>query len=377
MRFFNGLLSGLALLLCALLCASPAWSQAKPPVRIAAVNPLSGAGAFDGQLALEGMQAMVAIINAQGGVLGGRMLELITYDDKGSPEEGVSAAKRAIEQDKVDLLVGGWFSAVALGQKEVTRDKIIHVVTSSQHPKVTEEGHKWLFRLNATSNMMSERYSKFICEHIKPKSVAFITISDDYGRLEYENYARLLGACGIQIKGNEYYNRTDNEFTTALTKIKSMGADAVYVAAINTSQGASIYRQLKQVGHRGAVIASAGNMNPKLVELSGASIEGVYSVSLFAPDSQRPMARKWMTQYAQMFKNEPSFIGALGAQSIELLAAAVNKAGDARNYAKIATVLRSQKWDTLLGDIGFDDKGQAAQAIYLVQVKDKKIIGVK
>ena len=377
MRFFNGFLSSFFLLISLAVNPLGAWAQAKPPVRIAAINPLSGAGAFDGQLALEGMQAMVAIINAQGGVLGGRLLELVTYDDKGTPEEGVSAAKRAIEQDKVDLLVGGWFSAVALGQKEVTRDKIIHIVTSSQHPKVTEEGHKLLFRLNATSSMMSERYSKFICEHIKPKSVAFITINDDYGRLEVENYTKLLGACGIEVKGNEFYNRTDNEFTTALTKIKSLGAEAIYVSAINTSQGATIYRQLKQVGHRGAVIASAGNMNPKLVELSGPSIEGVYSVSLFAPDSQRPMARKWMTQYAQMFKNEPSFIGALGAQSVELLAAAINKAGDARNYAKISATLRGQKWDTLLGDISFDDKGQAAQSIYLVQVKDKKIIGVK
>ena len=133
-------------LLCAALAVSTAgaWAQAKPPVRIAAINPLSGAGAFDGQLALEGMQAMVAIINANGGVLGGRQLQLVTYDDKGSPEEGVSAAKRAIEQDKVDLIVGGWFSAVALGQKEVTRDKIVHVVTSAQHPKVTDEGHNLL-----------------------------------------------------------------------------------------------------------------------------------------------------------------------------------------------------------------------------------------
>ena len=106
MRFFNGIFTGLALLF-SLVWTSHAWSQSKPPVRIAAINPLSGAGAFDGQLALEGMQAMVAIINAQGGVLGGRPLELLTYDDKGTPEEGVSAAKRAMEQDKVDLLVGG------------------------------------------------------------------------------------------------------------------------------------------------------------------------------------------------------------------------------------------------------------------------------
>src|SRR5258707_4780855 len=105
-----------------------ALAQDKPPVRIAAIAPLSGAGAFDGKVAVEGLDAMVAVINAQGGVLGGRKIELIKYDDKGTPEEGVSAAKRAIEQDNVDLIVGGWFSAVALSMKEVTRDKIISVM---------------------------------------------------------------------------------------------------------------------------------------------------------------------------------------------------------------------------------------------------------
>ena len=112
----------------AVLFSATAQAQ-QPPVKIAAIVPISGAGAFDGQLALEGMQAMAEVINAKGGVLGGRKLELVVYDDKGTPEEGVSAAKRAMEQDKVDLLVGGWFSAVALSMKEETRDKIISVMT--------------------------------------------------------------------------------------------------------------------------------------------------------------------------------------------------------------------------------------------------------
>ena len=115
----------------ALLSAAAVQAQ-QPPVKIAAIVPISGAGAFDGQLALEGMQAMAEVINAKGGVLGGRKLELVVYDDKGTPEEGVSAAKRAMEQDKVDLIVGGWFSAVALSMKEETRDKIISVMTSSR-----------------------------------------------------------------------------------------------------------------------------------------------------------------------------------------------------------------------------------------------------
>jgi len=351
-----------------------ALAQDKAPVRIAAIAPLSGPGAFDGQLAVEGMKAMAALINDKGGVLGGRKIELITYDDKGTPEEGVSAAKRAIDQDDVDLVVGGWFSAVALSMKEVTRDRIINVMTSSQHPKVTEEGHKYLFRLNATSNMMSERYSKFICDKMGIKSIAFITVNDDYGRLEVENYRKLLGQCGIEVLGNEFYNKTDTDFTTALTKLRSLKPDAIYVSAINTSQGATIYRQIRQTGYKGTIIASAGNMNPKLVELSGKALEGVYSVSLFAPDSENPMLQQWMKQYKSMFSNEPSFIGSLGAQAVEVLAGAVDEAGSARDYDKIAAALKGHPWKTLLGEITFTDKGQAMQNIYLIQVKDGQIV---
>lgn len=351
-----------------------AQAQPKPTVKIAAIVPLSGAGAFDGQLALEGMQAMTSIINAKGGILGGRQIELVTYDDKGLPEEGVSATKRAIEQDKVDAVVGGWFSAVGLAMKETTRDNMLNVMTSAQHPDITEKGHKYLVRLNATSTMMSDKYSKFICEKMKPKSVAFVTVNDDYGRLEVQNYTRLLAGCNIEVKGNEFYNRNDTDFTTVLTKLRSLSPDAIYVSAINTAQGATIYRQLKQTGFKGTIIASAGNMNPKLIELSGAALEGVYSISLFAPDAKNAMATQWINEYTKQFKNQPAFIGSLGAQAVELIADAMNKAGDARDYNKITAVLKGQKWNTVLGEMSIDDKGQAQQSLYLIQIRKGKIV---
>ncbi|MBW3096611.1 ABC transporter substrate-binding protein [Pseudohoeflea coraliihabitans] len=353
-----------------------AQAQDKEPVRIGTIAPLSGPGAFDGQLAVEGMEAMVEIVNENGGILDGRMIELVKYDDKGNPEEGVSAAKRAIEQDDVDAIVGGWFSSVALTMKEVTRDRIINVMTSTQHPNTTKEGHKYLFRLNATSVMMSETYAKFICDKMDIETIAFITINDDYGRLEVENYERLLDECGIEVLGNEFYNKDDTDFTTALTKLKALDSDAIYVSAINTAQGATIYRQIKQSGYKGTTIASAGNMNPKLVELSGPALEGVYSVSLFAPDSDSEKLKAWMEQYGEMFSNEPSFIGSLGAQAVELLAGAMDEAGSARDYDKIAEALRGHEWETILGTINFDEIGQAMQNIYLVQVKDGEITSV-
>ena len=355
--------------------ASAVFAQDNP-VRVAAIAPLSGPGAFDGQLAIEGMEAMVEIVNEEGGVLDGRMIELLIYDDKGNPEEGVSAAKRAIENDDVDIVVGGWFSSVALTMKEVTRDRILNIMTSSQHPDTTKEGHDLLFRLNATSTMMSDTYSDFICDKMDIDSIAFITINDDYGRLEAENYEKLLGECGIEFLGNEFYNKDDADFTTALTKLRALGPDAIYVSAINTAQGATIYRQIRQVGYQGTTIASAGNMNPKLVELSGPALEGVYSVSLFAPDSDDPELMAWVEQYNEMFDNEPSFIGSLGAQSIEVLAQAIDEAGTVRDYEKLAETIRGNEWNTLLGDITFDEIGQAQQNIYLIQIQEGKIQSV-
>jgi branched-chain amino acid transport system substrate-binding protein len=222
---------------------------------------------------------------------------------------------------------------------------------------------------------MSEKYSNFICNSIKPKSVAFITINDDYGRLEADNYKRLLGACGIELKGNEFYNRDDTDFTTALTKLKSLNSDAIYVSAINTSQGATIYRQIKQTGYKGTIIASAGNMNPKLVELSGPALNGVYCVSLYAPDANNPILKAWTTQYAKMFTNEPAFIGTLGAQAVEVIADGMDKAGSSTDDDKIAAALKSQNWPTLLGDVKFDATGQALQNIYLIQIVNGKIVG--
>lgn len=371
------LMAASAALMAGSLFAGVAQADDKAPVRIGAILPLSGAGAFDGQLAAEGMDAMVALINDKGGILEGRKIELVKYDDKGVPEEAVSAAKRAIEQDKVDAIVGGWFSAVALSLKEETRDKIITMMTSSQHPKVTEEGHKYNFRLNATSTMNSDTYSKFICDKMGLKTIAFITINDDYGRLEAQNYEKMLGECGIKTLGNEYYNRSDTDFTTALTKVRALKPDAIYVSAINTSQGATIYRQIRQVGYKGTIIASAGNMNPKLVELSGPALEGVYSVSLYAPDSDNPVLQDWVKQYKSTFKNEPAFIGSLGAQAVQLLADAMTKAGSANDNDKIAAALKDGQQETLLGAFEFNDNGQALQQAYLIRVVDGNITTVK
>ena len=98
-----------------------AGGQGKPPVKIAVIVPLSGPGAFDGQVHVDAARTVAKLMNAKGGVLGGRQIEILPYDDKAVPEEGVSATKRAIAEDHVDAIASLAPAASATEPKARTR----------------------------------------------------------------------------------------------------------------------------------------------------------------------------------------------------------------------------------------------------------------
>jgi branched-chain amino acid transport system substrate-binding protein len=227
--------------------------------------------------------------------------------------------------------------------------------------------------MNETTIMRGTNFSKFICENMGLKSVAILAINDDYGRSDAGNFEKYFAECGIEVKGTEFFQKTDADFTVQVTKLRGMQPDAIYVAANTISQGATIYRQLKQLGYKGTIIASGGNISPKLVELAGAALDGVFSTSPYIADLDEPLANRWKEDYGKTFKNEPSFVGALAGAGLEIVAKAMDKAGTATDYDKIAEAIRSQTWETVIGPVSFDEIGQASINSYIVQVKDGKI----
>lgn len=371
------LLSSVGLCLLAVITfASWSSAQGKPPVKIAIIVPLSGPGAFDGQVHVDAARTVAKLLNAKGGTLGGRPIAILPYDDKGVPEEGVSAAKRAIGEDKVDAIASSLNSTVALAMKEVTKDKILHVVMSAQHPNITKERHKWLFRINETNAVRADRFAKFICERLGVKTLSLMTLNDDYGRAEVAAYTPRWEKCGIKVVGNEFFERSDTDFTIQVTKVKGQKADGVYVIASQSAQGATIYRQIKQLGYPGKVIAAGGNMNPKLVELSGPSLEGVYSVVMFINTLSSPKAKEFITAYEADYKRPASHLEGLAAEAVQVIAMAMDKAGTSSDYDKISRTLHDNAWETVRGTVRFDEIGQATAPNFIVQVKNGQITKV-
>ncbi len=358
----------------ALLWHAPA--QAQDPVRIGVIMPLSGAAAFDGQTHVDAAKAMASVINARGGILGGRKLEIITYDDKASAEESVSAARRAIHNDKVDALATSMISTVALATKEITADKMLHVVVSAQHPKITEEGHKWLFRINETNQMRADKFSDFICNKSGIKRLSIIANNDDSGRLELGIYPPLFEKCGITITGTDLFERNANDFVSLATKVRSQRPDAVYVISSQTSQTAAIWTQLRQMGYRGRIVAG-GNLNPRLVELAGPAADNVIGVVMYVNTLDNPRSRAFVEAYESEYKRTASHIEGMAAVAIDVIATGMDRAGSTNNYDAIAAAIRSNPIDTIRGPVSFNDKGQADQTSFIVEVRNGKIYAVE
>src|SRR5436305_444134 len=92
--------------------ALPAFAQ--EPVKIGLVTALSGQSARAGEAITRGLQIAIDEINAKGGVLKGRKLELVRRDDEATPAKGVTAARELFFKEKVAVLIGGLDSPVAL-----------------------------------------------------------------------------------------------------------------------------------------------------------------------------------------------------------------------------------------------------------------------
>ena len=105
------------------LAGAGSWSlapaQTKEPVKIGLAAAVSGGSAASGEAIKRGLLIAIDEVNAKGGVLGGRKLELVIRDDEGNPAKGVTIARELVEREKAAVVFGGLHTTVALAQVPV------------------------------------------------------------------------------------------------------------------------------------------------------------------------------------------------------------------------------------------------------------------
>ena len=211
---------------------------AADPVRIAFIDPLSGPFAAVGSSGLKQFQFTANEINKAGGVLGGRKLEVIGFDNKISPKESLIQLQRVIG-DGIQFIVQGNSSGVANAltdtvEKHNEREpgkRVLYLNYSAVDPSLTNEKcNFWHFRFDANADMKMNALTDVIAANKNMKSIYIIGQDYSFGKAVASAAEHYLGLKrpDLKIVGNELHPIGKvKDFSPYIAKIKASGAQAV------------------------------------------------------------------------------------------------------------------------------------------------------
>lgn len=350
-------------------------ASAAEPVRIGLALPLSGAAATYGHEARLGADLAAEKINAAGGILGGRKIELVYEDDKGTPQGGVAAVQKLIAVGRVKAITGGTNSSVVLAESSITRNKILHVNAAAQADAITDQGSPWLFQINNTVSANSRNFNGYITNVLKPKTVAYMGENTEFNKTVLEYLKSSLAAAKIELVNVSTYDADTNDFTSIITKIKSLNPDLLYVADAYPARASQLWKQVRQLGGFKHEVMSPGVVTPGMIKPSEGAMNGVITGEIFVASEPSPANQAFVADVRKKANADPGKGTLVSYEAVTVIAAAMNKAGTDSDYAKIAKTIRENAWPTPRGELKFDEKGRAtAPYFYIQQVKDGALV---
>jgi branched-chain amino acid transport system substrate-binding protein len=347
-RFSVVIASLLSLVLAA---TGPALAQSKEPVKIGLSAAVSGGSAASGEAIKRGLQIAIDEINAKGGVLGGRKLELVVRDDEGNPQKGVTIARELVEREKVVAVFGGLHTTVALAQVPVWHElKTPYMGAWAAGTNITRNGQSpnYVFRVSANDDYVDRFLSRYAMETMKKSKPGLLLENTPWGQSNETGLTKWFGEKGIKAVGVERFNWGDPDMSPQLLRLKNAGADHIVLVA-NAPEGAQVLRSKAKLGWDTAMISHWGISGGRFAELTGDLSEGVtflQTYTFFGKQSERGQYVLKVLREKHGIKEPGDVIAPVGTANaydgLHLVALALEQAG-ATDGSKVRDALESLK----------------------------------
>jgi branched-chain amino acid transport system substrate-binding protein len=360
------------LLVLALSAYGGASAIAQEKIKIGVIQPLTGATAYDGGRVLKGIQLYTNKINKEGGVLG-RQIELVIADNQNKPQESVSAFERLTTQDKVSALICCWASSNTLAvMPRLDAVRVPLVVETSTSPKVTTPGMAglhWTFRLLTHSGMEAKAHAKYLADQ-GYKKFGFIALNNDWGLSIIKEFGGQVKSAGANVVAEEKYLAGEQNFLPFLSKIRSSGADAVFING-DTQSLALIVKQAAEQGMQlTKIVATAGDL-PEIVRIAGVpAAENLYSIDYYDMSQDSAVSKEFVRLWRAAYPDQsPSHQGPASGYSAMMIIVDAIKRAKSTDPVKLRDAIEKTKLETPLGVIDFDKNHQAHPYSFLRIVK--------
>ncbi|KAB1071810.1 branched-chain amino acid ABC transporter substrate-binding protein [Methylobacterium planeticum] len=338
-------------------------SPAPADVTIGVAVPRSGAYVAVGEQVLRGVEAAARDANARGG-LDGEPITLDVQDDACDSNKATAVANHFV-QAKVGLVVGHVCSNASMAASEVyAANGILMITAASVAAKLTDRGLPTIFRVCGRDDDQARLSATVLAERFRDRKIALIQDLTPASRTLAAATKDNLNRIGINEAMSVAFSPSDADDAALADRLKAAGIDVVYYGGDATEMG-RLVRISAERGFRPQWFGTSAIATQDFAKIAGPASNGVL-MTFYLDPSRQPAA----AAVVQAFKAEgvePTGSTIYGYAALQALVAAGNFA-HASDPKAIAATLHRERFDLVLGPVGFDAKGDVTAQGYVLYV---------
>ena len=333
---------------------------AKADVVVASAGPMSGQYASFGAQLKAGAEMWLKDTNAKGGILGEKV-KLVIGDDACDPKQAVAVANKFAGQG-VTYVAGHFCSGSSIPASKVyTEEGIIQVSPASTNPAFTDKGGPNVFRVCGRDDQQGEVAGAFLAKEYSGKKVAIIHDKTAYGKGLADATKKNMNKGGLKETMYEAFTAGEKDYSALVSKLKSNGIDAVYLGGYHT-EGGLIVRQMRDQGMKTKLISGDALVTDEYWQITGDAGEG--TLMTFSPDPRNNPEAAPLVKKFKAAGIEPEGYVLYSYAALQVFEQAATQAGSL-DRKKVLKAMKKGKFNTVLGTLSFDKKGDVSLPGYV------------
>ena len=341
-------------------------------IKVGVFQPLTGNSSYMGTAGDNAVKLAAKQINEAGGILG-MQIEVVSYDDKSSPEEAVKSVNKMLEVDEVDMIVGSLHSGNIQACGDIVEEAGVPLLGTGTSPQWLQKGWTYLFR-PTLNTYYSSLAAVQACETLGVKTLVTFYSQDEYGKNGNDNMVAICEEYGIEILASESMKPGDSDMTAQCANLAAAGADAMYMIATADNLPAMV-KQARAGGFDKYIIGEQSLGQAEVKNVAGEAANGiVYGACFIMPlndpsEAQIPEIVKFFEDYmAEYGELCPSEVAVRCYDAMYIYKAAAEKAGSIDGTA-VRDAMYTLEYDGLQGHFDYSmgsGEGLSASRLYII-----------
>lgn len=342
----------------------------KEPVRIGVIYSATGVMASGGIYMKQSIEMAAEEINAAGGVLGGRMIELVEDDDQSDQTTAINLMNKMGSDATICAVIGPHTSTNATAVSDTVKEFKIPYLTGGTSAKLKELDNEYMFKVRCNDDVVVNSAIKYMTETVGCKKLGILYINDEFGVGGKDIMVQYCKDNGIEyVEAN--HNATDQDLTAQILQMKQADVDGLIAWSSNVCP--IVARQTSELGFDKPILMNAAfGAQDVLDSLPAEVTEGKMAATDATAEDTDPLAAEFVKKYSEKYGLKPrgdwanSYYGGM-----QVLKEAIEKAGSTDREAIQKAITEVKDIPSTLGNLQADENGCLVHECSIVKAVKK------